>query len=297
MKKILVVGATGNLGPHLVKAFVDGGHQVSALIRPATIQNAQKIDPLKQQGVRLIEGDLEDQDSLDRACEGQDVVVSAVGGDQIMNQVNLAKAASKAGVERFIPSEFGVDPHTVGSGSIDLIDAKLAAQEHIKSARVPYTMIYNNGFMEFWGTGLGQLGPTFPPEQVQLFGDGSCKMTMTSLPDIGRITCAIIDDPGTINQEVLIANNEVSQDELIKKWESVSGQSVSRIPVSAQDLEDVITSSTAPDQMMQRVFAQLHRSVWVKGDGKEKRAGVLDASQRYPDIPVTTLDEYFSNFV
>ncbi len=297
MKKILVAGATGNLGPHLVKEFAQNGHQVSALIRPASMSNNDKVGPLRALDVRLISGDLNDQSSLERACQDQDVIVSAVGGEQIMLQNALAQAAANAGVERFIPSEFGVDPIAASENSCDLFDIKTMAQQQIKATGVPTTMVYNNGFMEFWGTGLGQLGPTSPPSEVQFFGDGSAEITLTTLGDIARFTRAIIEDPDTINREVLIANNKINQEQLIQSWEQVSGQSVKRIPVSADDLENLINSSQSPEDMMQRIFAQLHRSVWVRGDGEQSRDEVIDASSRYPDIPVTTLRQYFSNFV
>ena len=297
MKNILVVGATGNLGPHLVKAFAQNGHHVSALVRPATMSNTDKVEPLKALGIRLISGDLNDQASLERACEGQDVVVSAVGGEQIMMQPALAEAAVKAGVERFIPSEFGVDPHTAGKGSCDLFDAKAIAQEQIKATGIPTTMVYSNGFMEFWASGLGQLGPGSPPEQVQLFGDGQTSATMTSLGDIAKYTAAVIEDPSTLNKEVSISPNKITQSELIDLWESLSGKSVERIPVSRQEVDAIIDQSNTPEAMMTRIFTQLHRSVWLSGDTDKNRPGVIEAVSKYSAISPVTPRDFLGNFL
>jgi len=42
--------------------------------------------------------------------KGVDAVVSAYGGEGMREQYKLLEAAKKAGVKRFIPSEFGCDP-------------------------------------------------------------------------------------------------------------------------------------------------------------------------------------------
>jgi hypothetical protein len=214
-----------------------------------------------------------------------------------MLQTSLAEAAKQAGVERFIPSEFGVDPHVAGSDSCDLFGVKATAQSQIKEIGVPTTMIYTNGFMEFWATGLGQLGPTSPPDQVQLFGDGDVRAYMTSLPDIARYVSLIIDDPRTINREICMRNNPISQKEMIKLWESKSGKTVSRIPVPVDEVDHIIESSQTPETMMQRIFTQLHRSVWIRGDSNKERDGVLNASDLYPQVNPISQDEYFSYFL
>ena len=297
MKNILVVGPTGNLGPHIVKALVDKGHQVSALMRTSSINDPSKTEPLQEQGVALIEGSLEDQESLKKACQGKDVVISCAGADQIMNQVNLAKAAAVAGVERFVPSEFGVDPYVTDEDSCDLFNIKRAAQEQIKELGIGFTPIYTNGFMEFWATGFGQLGPQSPPQQVQVYGDGQAKAQVTALSDIGKYTAEIIEDPHTINKEILVSTNSASQHEMIDLWEELSGQQVTKEYVTAQQLDDIINASTTPDTMMTRIFTQLHRSVWIKEEASREREGVLNAVERYPDVEPIGLREYYSYFI
>lgn len=44
-----------------------------------------------------------------RALKTQDAVVTSVSKSGIQSQMNLIRAAVKAGVKRFIPSEFGAD--------------------------------------------------------------------------------------------------------------------------------------------------------------------------------------------
>ena len=76
---ILVTGATGFIGTRLVEALVKRGHRVRALSRrenPAPPPGFQRTggDPLRQDRVELVRGDIADRESLDRAVEGCDYV-------------------------------------------------------------------------------------------------------------------------------------------------------------------------------------------------------------------------------
>lgn len=62
MSRFLVTGATGFLGRHLVRALVDAGHTVFALVRSAA--------PDLPREAKQVVGDVEDRASVDRALAG-----------------------------------------------------------------------------------------------------------------------------------------------------------------------------------------------------------------------------------
>lgn len=72
--KTLVLGATGQLGSNLVRALLDNGDEVRALIRPTSRAHTVEGLPLER-----IEGELNDAASLARACEGMEIVYHAAG--------------------------------------------------------------------------------------------------------------------------------------------------------------------------------------------------------------------------
>jgi nucleoside-diphosphate-sugar epimerase len=59
---VLVTGATGFMGPHLVNRLVQEGHHVRALVRPVT--DASTLESL---GVEIVRGDVRDPGTVDRA--------------------------------------------------------------------------------------------------------------------------------------------------------------------------------------------------------------------------------------
>lgn len=294
MQNILLAGPTGNLGPHLAKALINSHKTVFALVRPESLEDDMKTRPLKELGVHLVAGDLNDQVSLDRACKGMDAVISAVGGNQIRLQENLLKAAGPAGVKRFIPSEFGIDPYACKPGTCILFDAKVEFQRKMKDSGVGYTMFYTNGFMEFWAYGLGQLGNTPDSGRVHLFGDGNVVASMTALPDIAGFTAALVDDPEMENREVRLSANEMTQEELIRTWEHISDSRVEREVIPASDLDATIDHAMRNEDWAVLIPTQLHRSVWINGDANRKRPEVLEATRLYPEFPVQSVKSFFS---
>lgn len=74
MVNIAVLGATGTIGSRIVTEALERGHTVTAVLRDP----AKLTDPDPR--LKVTTGDVLDPASVSAAAEGQDVVVSAVGG-------------------------------------------------------------------------------------------------------------------------------------------------------------------------------------------------------------------------
>jgi uncharacterized protein YbjT (DUF2867 family) len=294
MARTLIVGATGHLGRELVKACQQQGNEVHALVRPATGRDPAKMKPLQAARATIHEGDLADYHSLLRACRAADTVISAVGGFQIGDEGALVKAVKEAGVQRFVPSDFGLDPAAAGPGSCLLFDAKAAVQKSVKASGIPYTFIHSNGFFTYWAFSLGdltRLGGKVPPDEVNVYGDGDVMGAMTSIADVARVTVRATNDARMRNKEIRITANTITQNLLIALWQTTSGRTVRRTGVPAGELEKVIASSTAPDQGMTLVMSQLHRSMWIRGDSVKPVPTSLEATDVYPDLEFQTIEQ------
>jgi len=66
---------------------------------------------VKAKSAGIFEGDLRKRETLRRACAEVDVIVSAVGKNDVtvLGQKNWIDAAKQQGVKRFIPSDYAVD--------------------------------------------------------------------------------------------------------------------------------------------------------------------------------------------
>ena len=156
--KVLVTGATGFVGSHLVEALRRRHAEVTALVR-----STGKAHALESQGVRLVAGDLHDPAALERAAAGQDVIFHVAGLVAAMDEAEflrvnregtagLLEAADRSRVRRFVlvssmaaggPSAPG-RPHT-GDEPPRPVTAygrsKLAAEELVRAGRVPWTIL------------------------------------------------------------------------------------------------------------------------------------------------------------
>ncbi len=79
-RRILVTGATGFLGSHLVRTLAERGMRCRGLVRPTSPR--ELLAPWANQ-VDLVEGDLGDLDSLVRACADIDLCFHAAGSNDM----------------------------------------------------------------------------------------------------------------------------------------------------------------------------------------------------------------------
>ncbi len=102
--KLLVVGATGGTGKHLVSQAIERGHSVTAFVRDPT-----RI-PQRHQRLTLVQGNILDENAVNAVVAGQDAVVCALGHkrwftpNRILSEgtENIVRAMQTHGVRRFV---------------------------------------------------------------------------------------------------------------------------------------------------------------------------------------------------
>jgi putative NADH-flavin reductase len=100
IRNVIVLGASGSVGPTIVDALVKAGFNVTVLSR----ESSTKTFPC---GIKVIRTDYT-RKSLVSAFINQDTVISAISSVSTQMQISLIDAAIEAGVRRFIPSEYGI---------------------------------------------------------------------------------------------------------------------------------------------------------------------------------------------
>jgi nucleoside-diphosphate-sugar epimerase len=110
------------LGSKMVAAAIEKGTiEVKAMVRSSNDSHQEKrhkIDQMKAKGAGIVEGDLMKGETLRGTCAEVDVIVLAVGNNEVtvLGQKNLIDAAKQQGVKRFIPSDYSVNYRKLSLG-------------------------------------------------------------------------------------------------------------------------------------------------------------------------------------
>ncbi|KAG5522627.1 hypothetical protein RHGRI_034696 [Rhododendron griersonianum] len=136
--RTLVVGSTGFIGRFVAEASLASGRPTFLLVRPGPASTSKALT-----------GSIRDRDSLGKVLKEYEieVVISAVGGGCILDQLVLVDAIKGAGtVKRFLPSEFGheIDRADPVEPGLTMYIQKRQVRRAIEAAGIPYTYICCN---------------------------------------------------------------------------------------------------------------------------------------------------------
>ncbi|KAM3734270.1 hypothetical protein ACB098_10G002800 [Castanea mollissima] len=308
--KVLVVGGTGYIGKRIVKASLAQGHITYVLQRREMGLDIDKIQMLlsfKKQGARLIQGSFSDHQSLVDAVKQVDVVICTMSGvhfrsHNILLQLKLVDAIKEAGnIKRFIPSEFGTDPsrmgHALEPGRVSF-DEKMRVRRAIEDAKISFTYVTANCFAGYFAANLSQMETLLPPrDKVTIYGDGNVKVVYMDEDDIALYTIKTIDDPRTLNKTLNIRppKNILSQRELVEKWEKLLGKELQKLSLSQ---EDFLASMKGLDFASQVGVGHFYH-LFYEGCLTNFKIGEEgeEASELYPDVKYTRMDEYLKIYL
>jgi nucleoside-diphosphate-sugar epimerase len=219
---IVVAGATGNLGGRIARALLERGASVRALVRPCAARD--KLERLQRFGVTIANVDLSSASQVALACSGAACVVSALAGlrDVIVEaQTVLLDAAVKAGVPRFIPSDFSIDFTKFPPGENRNLDLRREFHKRLDKASIRPTTIFNGAFTEML---TGQMPLIlFKPKRVLYWGDADQRMDFTTIDDTAAFTASAALDPST-PRFLRIAGDQLSARELTVVVSEVTGK-------------------------------------------------------------------------
>eukprot|EP00250_Pteridium_aquilinum_P017889 c23826_g1_i2 orf=129-1052(+) len=303
--RILIIGATGYIGPYIARASSAAGHPTFVLVRPETLINPAKvelIESFKKSGICILRGSLEDYESLLDAVRKVDIIISAVGTRQLLDQLNIIKAIKEVGsIKRFVPSDFGSNQVSLDALPDPLKTAyepKQQIRAAISKEGIPFTIIFTYGFAGVFLASLGQLDCKAPPrDKVIIFGDGNGKVICVTEENIATCTILAAVDPRTENKYVHIRppTNILSQNEMVSLWEEKLGKLLEKTHISGESVLQLMEETPYPKS----IGVALRHTVFVRGSHFLVKLGLddVDATDLYPDLEYTSAGNYLDSFV
>jgi len=139
---ILLTGITGNNGGATATALLKRGVKFRALVR-----DLDKAQSWADQGVELVQGDLNDPASVAAALEGCDkaVLVLPNGEDQERLELQFIEVAQQSDIKHFIKLS---SPEAIPGTKSPIPLAHIAAENAIKASGMNWTLVRPSFFMQ-----------------------------------------------------------------------------------------------------------------------------------------------------
>lgn len=185
-RTVLVAGATGYLGRHVVRHYMSLGWHVRALVRNADAARESGLDASE-----LFEGEATDPLTLGGMMDGIALVISTLGITRQRDglsywdvdyqaNANLLSSALAAGVERF------AYVHVLNAErmqNVPLVAAKQAFADRLRTSPIHSTVIAPSGFFSDMGDFLNMARSG----RVFLFGSGNLKLNPIDGADLAEV--------------------------------------------------------------------------------------------------------------
>ena len=298
--RVAVVGATGQFGYPLTLNLVSEGVDVLAISRTRSEHNAPKLEALKATGCEIgFCPDPSNEKALVKLFEGCETVVMvtlASPKSLLENDPLYLKAAKKAGVQRFVPNEFGA--HTLGmrAGISELFDAKKTMHTEIDEAGLEKTLIYP-------GLNADYCLPNYRFfHQITTFGNLDLLVTTHHIQDIGIIAAKAILDKRTLGKAVQLYHNRLSQHEMITLLQNYWPDRLFPIKhISTESIlhdmkygSDAVTAKAGVETDRER--AQVNYVCYISGELTNiDHPDTLNASDLYTDFSYRTPQDLLSD--
>ena len=275
-KTVLVTGATGQQGGAVAARMLEKGWKLRALTRNVQSHAAKA---LAQQGVEIMQGDLENPASIEAAVRGVYGVFSvqdhAAGAEREIQQgKNLADAALKAGVTHFVYNSVGGADRKTG---IDIWERKFVVEQYIKKLGLPATIFRPSTFLDDFYFDILELGILKGVYRSPVRGDKEYQMI--AVYDIGGFVALAFERPNEfIGMELEIAGSTLTNNQAAQVFTKVLKR-----PVKFSRLPMPITRLMVGKEVY-RMFQWLNESGY--------KADVAGLRQRYPELRLKSLEDW-----
>jgi uncharacterized protein YbjT (DUF2867 family) len=239
--RVLVAGASGQLGRVIARKLLSAGVPVRALGR-----NREKLLDLEKAGAEVAAVDLGNVRAITDACRGAGQIVATANNNMgsgptsptridLPAYQNLCAAARNTGVRRLIFVSFrGVDSDAI----VDIFRVKWYIEDAIRRSGIPHVMLRPSAFMDVW---VDQLlaADIRKKGKATIFGDGNAVCNYIAADDVAEFAVKILAQENVINEAISLGGpSDASQNQIATLVERRLGSSGKRrhLPVVALKL-------------------------------------------------------------
>ncbi len=235
-KTVLVIGATGYLGAKVVRHLLDKNVKIKALVRPTT-DSAE----LRSLGVEICNGDLTKSETLDKALQDIDVVISSAVGytnrkkgdtlksvDDIGNR-NLVDALKKANTSKFV---FTSILSAEKAQAVPHYWQKKLIEDYMDKMKVPYISLRFGAFLDQQPK-MDNYAKGLLKGHIKVLGTTTVKWTNILTDDVAKyLAVAALDDTIPFGKMDIGMNEPMNVEMLAKYASEYTGKEIKASAIS-----------------------------------------------------------------
>ncbi len=239
--KILVTGATGNIGSLLIPNLINLGADVRAMTR-----DESKAQGLKDAGIEVVVGDLEKPDTLDAAFRGVDKVllITPPNPNQVIQTKNGIEAAKRTGNPFIVRLSAGALKEEM-PGALPPISGQHAETDPmLKASGLPYNIIRPHFFMQ--NTMMAAQSVASEGVVYMAFKDG--KVGMIDVRDVADVAVKVLTEDGHQGKTyTLTGPASISFHDVAAALSKALGQQVDYVDVPVDAARQAMISMGLPE--------------------------------------------------
>lgn len=241
MARVLVTGATGNVGSHVVRELLRTAVQVRAFVR-----DKDKAARLLGTDVELAVGDLSDREAVRRAMSDVDTVflASGDGPDKVRQETAVIDTAAEAGVARVVKLS------TMGAAAgspLPGFDWHGRIEDHLCRSGVPAVILRANFYM----SNLLASAPAIAAGQPLAAPAGYGRLSMIDPRDVAAAVAVASTTAGYDGQTlVLTGPRAISYPEVAETLSTVTGRPVGYLDVPVDVARQAFADAGMPDWLV-----------------------------------------------
>jgi uncharacterized protein YbjT (DUF2867 family) len=278
---ILVTGATGSIGRHLVTRLRQQRVPFRALVRSQ--------DRGRELGCDFAVGDFDDPGSVVRALSGVDRLFLNAGGavpaDGDQPMVRQQKVAVDAAVDSGVSQVVKISVWGAREGGRLATGAHWQIEQHLKASGLAWSVLQPSGFMQNFLTGAG----SFTVDGKLIDGYGGGAVSYIDCYDIAACAAALLTGPGGNAESFVLTGPEpLTYADITEKLSAGLGRTVEYVTLPQGQVAATLQARGLPAQFAADVAA-LGREV-ARGALAVTTSAVRDLTGRAP----RTFDQFIA---
>ena len=252
-EKILVTGATGNVGSLLVEKLQNKGADFVAGISPR-----HDPDEFEAKGIKAVVYDFKEPASLVSAMQGIDRLFALVPFTPYMvqNSADMVSAAQEAGVKYILrQSAIGADPDSDHA----LMKVQGTMDQGVIDSGIDYTIIRPNSFMQNY---IFYYGSFIKKENTLYLSQGDGKSSMVDVQDVADVAAEILLDPQPHSGRIydITGGKALTNQDVVEIISKATGKDVTYVPIDDSMAEMGMLQMNLPDWIIEKMMS-LHRFI------------------------------------